>query len=163
MGGKTQIDILFEELQALLPTCDSHYIRNKLKSVQRGLDALNQENRISLPADDVALVQKAQALMARNIQTPLTIAQIAEACGTSPTKLKKAFRIVLDDTVFRWYRALRIERSKRLLVETNLSIARIAALSGYANPSKFSKAFLQQVGASPRDWRAQARKDASFQ
>ena len=161
MDDHAHIERLFLEIQELLPDCSAPYIRRKIRELQGVLEERDQAG--NMPAylgDEARIVSDAQALMAANMQPPLTIAQLAEACGTSPTTLKKAFRNVLDTPVFQWYRDLRIEHSKKLLLETDLSIARVAAAVGYANPSKFSRAFQEHEGATPRTWRSQALRQA---
>ena len=49
---------------------------------------------------------------------------------------------------------LRIERSRRLLLETDQSITAIAASLGYARPAEFTRAFTQRTGQTPGAFRA---------
>ena len=159
MDDGTRIDQLFAEIRALLPSCDALHVRRQIAELQVALELVERSGERPLAADDdAAIVRKAQALMADNIQTPLTIAELANSCDTSPTKLKRTFRSVLDTSVFQWYRTLRIEHSERLLIETDLPIAQIAASVGYANPSKFSRAFQEHTGTTPRSWRSRMRR-----
>ena len=160
MVDNARIDELFAEMWALLPDCDTHHARQKTTELLGLIDSIDARGTDVLDADaDARIVGAAQTLMVRNIQTPLPISELAEACGISSTRLKNAFRAVLDTSVFQWYRALRIERAQQLLLETNLPISRVAAAVGYANPSKFSKAFQEHVGESPRTWRSAKHRE----
>ena len=47
----------------------------------------------------------------------------------------------------------RIEMAKRLLAETNLSIANVGKQVGYADAAYFSKLFTKVVGIRPKDFR----------
>ncbi len=47
----------------------------------------------------------------------------------------------------------RVERSKLLLKQPNLTINQITLECGFANPSHFARCFRQQVGMSPKQFR----------
>ena len=53
---------------------------------------------------------------------------------------------------------LRIEEAKRLMLETDLKLAAIAAATGFCNASYFSKTFRRLAGCVPRTWRARHRQ-----
>ncbi len=48
---------------------------------------------------------------------------------------------------------VRFSKSKALLINSNLSIAKIAYSVGYNNPAHFTKLFTKRVGYSPQDYR----------
>ena len=48
---------------------------------------------------------------------------------------------------------LRLEKAKRLLQESDLSIDEISAAVGYANTSSFRRKFKQETGISPSQMR----------
>jgi AraC-like DNA-binding protein len=50
-----------------------------------------------------------------------------------------------------------VDRAQRLLLESDLALADVAALVGFRTQAHFSNAFKQQVGASPAQWRRQMR------
>lgn len=53
---------------------------------------------------------------------------------------------------------LRVERAQSLLVETNWTIARVAAAVGYADAAYFSRLFARRVGQPPSQFRAQQQR-----
>lgn len=55
----------------------------------------------------------------------------------------------------------RMEFAEQLLRDRSRSIASIAELTGFANHSGFSRAFHRWRGMTPREFRAQARRDLS--
>lgn len=101
----------------------------------------------------------AEALMKRDMSKTMTISELAQAVGVSPTVLKEAFKETFGMPVYAWYRDFRMQCACEMLVDRpQSSIGEIAAEVGYSNPSKFSKAFAKCVGATPRAWRsAQSR------
>lgn len=102
----------------------------------------------------VELASRAQQIMMGNLETPITITTLATMCGTSPTVLKEAFRETFGQPIYQWYRAYRIKRAAETLKTTDLTIAEVASSVGYANPSKFTKAFSDTMGETPHAWRS---------
>lgn len=102
----------------------------------------------------VRVALRAQQEMTRDVSQPKTIPTLAAICGTSPTVLKEAFRETFGVPIYTWYREYRVHLAADALLESDLSIAEVAASVGYSNPSKFTKAFADTMGTTPREWRA---------
>jgi AraC-like DNA-binding protein len=51
----------------------------------------------------------------------------------------------------------RIEESKYLLAETDLSLSQVAQLLGFSSPSYFSQVFRRTQGISPMEYRQNTR------
>lgn len=95
----------------------------------------------------------ARAAMDGSIAAPLTIPQLADACATSPTVLKEAFREEFGLPVYEWYRRLRMLRASELLCAGEAAVGEVARAVGYSNASKFARAFSECMGASPSVYR----------
>lgn len=95
----------------------------------------------------------ARGAMDGSLAEPLTIPQLADACSTSPTVLKESFRDEFGLPVYEWYRRLRMLRASELLCEGAAAVGEVARKVGYANPSKFARAFSDCMGASPSVYR----------
>lgn len=95
----------------------------------------------------------AREAMELHVSAPLTIPQLAEACGISPTVLKESFRAEFGVPVYEWYRRLRMLRAADLLCEGSRTVGEVAAEVGYANASKFARAFADCMGAAPSAFR----------
>ncbi len=96
----------------------------------------------------------AREAMGASIAEPLTIPELAEACSTSPTVLKEAFRDEFGVPVYEWYRRLRMLRASEKLGTGAAAVAGVAAEVGYSNASKFARAFADCMGVSPSAYRA---------
>ncbi len=96
----------------------------------------------------------ARTAMDGNVEHPLTIPELAQACSTSPTVLKESFREEFGLPVYEWYRRLRMLRASELLCEGGVVVGEVARRVGYANPSKFARAFSDCMGAAPSAFRA---------
>ena len=149
-----RFDELFEAIEEVAPSCDPEHVR---AHVYRLLHRLGSSGTIASDGvgdSSAKLAQRAREIMQMHVQASLTIEQVAAACRTSSSALKQAFKLTYGMPIGQWYRAYRIDQAQRLLLETDLSIALVAASVGYANPSKFAKAFRSQTGESPKAWRA---------
>lgn len=74
----------------------------------------------------------------------------------SPTHIRRLYRERFGCSPMETLMELRIRRAKALLSgdsRSPISIAQIAALSGFPDPYYFSRIFKQRVGCSPRDYR----------
>lgn len=93
-------------------------------------------------------------LMDSHIEDGLPIARIAALSGIGLRDLERRFRRHIGVSPGAYYRSLRLAMSRRLLEETDLSIAEIAARSGFGSPSALARAFSARYARSPRAFRA---------
>ena len=93
-------------------------------------------------------------LLQRNLETPLTLEELAEAAGYSCRQLERQFKAVLNETPSRYYRNLRVDLARSLLFETEMSVTEIAAATGFETANHFAKVFRERFGVSPTRARA---------
>lgn len=105
------------------------------------------------PATRAEIARCARTLMRQNVESPLTIGELARRCQTSPTVLKESFRAEYGMPVHEWYRRFRMLRAADLLRVGSGSISDVARAVGYSNASKFAQAFSACMGATPSAWR----------
>jgi LacI family transcriptional regulator len=65
---------------------------------------------------------------------------------------------VLGRTVTEEIRRVRIEKAKRELTWSDLSVQEIAVRTGFSSNARLCEAFRRDVGSSPRDYRAKRHK-----
>ena len=73
--------------------------------------------------------------------------------GANESKLKKGFRDLFGMGVFERLLHYRMERAKKLLLETSMREKEIAALTGYRHLTSFIHIFKRRYGLSPREYR----------
>ena len=88
-------------------------------------------------------------LMNRHIDTPLSMDELADAAGYSRRHLERLFRDAVGKTPGEFYRALRMERGRNLLITTDLTLMEVAMACGFASVSHFSKSFRTSFGIAP--------------
>ncbi|WP_203899712.1 helix-turn-helix domain-containing protein [Virgisporangium aliadipatigenens] len=93
------------------------------------------------------------------LRPDLNPAVIAAAHGISLRYLHRIFQQHHHTSVGADIRTRRLERARRELIDPclgHLSVAAIAARSGFDRPADFTRAFRRHVGMSPRDYRTRA-------
>ncbi len=99
-----------------------------------------------------------------NYTTALSTAQLAAQFHYEETYLCRRFRQQTGLSVLAYCHALRLNRARLLLEESDQSIARIGAQCGYDTVSYFIRKFSEQFGMTPARWRrtyAQREKSRS--
>ena len=94
------------------------------------------------------------ALMHARWNEPLALARIAAAAGMSRSSFAERFKTVTGTSPMSYLAHWRLLKSRRLLVDRELSIARIASLCGHRSTEGYSRAFKRAFGLSPARWRA---------
>lgn len=89
-----------------------------------------------------------------------TIEKIAAECNVSKSQLFRLFRTTFDQSPAQWLKSYRLSQSRRMLVDTDSSIAEIAFEIGYKDPLHFSRDFKKSVGVSPSQFRKNESQEA---
>jgi len=110
---------------------------------------------------DAVIVGAAKRLIADNLATLPTLAEIARSVGTYREKLSQLFREQTGMTVFSFIREERILRGMQLLKETEMDVQDIALLIGFNNAGNFATAFRERTGATPSAYRQSLAHGAS--
>ena len=84
---------------------------------------------------------------------PIAVKEIARASRLSRRMLELRFRRSVGCTIHEKIQEVRLERAKRLLAETDQSIAKVAQAAGFASSGYFSKVFHRALGMPPADYR----------
>ncbi len=98
-------------------------------------------------------LRRALEFMHDNCGRELSLAEIAAAAYLSEFHFARLFKKITGTTPHGYLASLRIERARRLLAETDLSIVEIGAQVGYASQSHFTKVFRTATGLTPRAFR----------
>jgi AraC-like DNA-binding protein len=100
-----------------------------------------------------SLAERARDAMERSVALGMNIEQVCRAFGVGRTTLFTAFKEAFGQSPMEVLNRIRIERAQELLRGTDLSIAEVAAASGYGELSYFGRRFRCQVGTTPSAYR----------
>jgi transcriptional regulator GlxA family with amidase domain len=107
-------------------------------------------------------LQKAIEMMMANIETPLRMEEVAGLSGLRLRRMERMFKSNLDTSPASFYRGLRLEKARELLLHTNLSTLEIGVLTGFSSSSHFAMAYQRHYGMRPTDTRHPTKGAASM-
>lgn len=98
-------------------------------------------------------VRRAERFVRKNLQRPLTIAEIANAAHVSPRTLARRTRACVGLSPLGLLQRLRVERAAHLLGTTALSFDEITQRVGYEDPGALRGLLRRELGATARSLR----------
>ena len=99
------------------------------------------------------LINKARLRIREELESPLTIQQVADDLGMSYSNFRKLFKEYTGLSPATYQQDLRLQRAKELLTTTNMSIKEIAYQLNFDSPDYFSAKFKIKTGRKPSDLR----------
>lgn len=150
-GGSVPLDMMLRIVEA-------RFGRERMQAVaaQFILDRSrtgNEAQPVSTLADAPPALMRAMRLIERDIDRPLRISGIAADVGLSVRQLERLFRRHADCTPAVYIVGVRLERARRLLQQTGMSITNVSLACGFVSPAHFSTAYRSRFGCAPRDER----------
>ncbi|MFO1090753.1 MAG: GlxA family transcriptional regulator [Hyphomicrobiales bacterium] len=106
---------------------------------------------------------RALEMMENAVETPLRTAEVAGRVGVSMRHLERLFSEYVGCTPSQQYLRIRLDRARKLLRSTSLSVMEVALACGFASASHFARAYKAHHGLSPRDDRASDYEPAQIQ
>jgi AraC family transcriptional regulator len=102
-----------------------------------------------------AQVRYVTTFIEEHLEQDLTLDAIASLIQLSPHYFASLFKQSVGQSPHQYVLQSRIERSKQLLKQPELSIAQVAQCVGFQNQSHFTTAFHRSVGCTPKAYRSQ--------
>lgn len=102
-------------------------------------------------SQDLLPKQIAQAIQhfAEHIENPVQISDVAEAVGLSTRSLGRGFKKSTGQSPINYYRKMRMNQARQLVLYTSESIAEVSYLVGYSTPSTFMRHYRETFGVTP--------------
>jgi transcriptional regulator GlxA family with amidase domain len=88
-------------------------------------------------------------LMEAHVDRPLTISAIARRAGVAARALEIIFRKSIGETPGAYYLRLRLNAARRLVLDTQVRMAEVAARTGFSSAASFSRAFSRAFRVAP--------------
>ena len=83
---------------------------------------------------------------------PLNISELAKMCDITPEYFRRVFRDFFGDSPVMHINKMKISRAKELLMSGMYSVSEVCELSGYSDPSHFSREFKKATGFCPSEY-----------
>jgi transcriptional regulator GlxA family with amidase domain len=105
-------------------------------------------------------IQSALAYAKRNLQTALSVEQLADAAHLSPRQFSRAFKAETGQSPAKAVENLRVEAARLMMEQGRLPIDTVAQETGFADRERMRRAFLRAFGQPPQVIRRNAREAA---
>ena len=108
-------------------------------------------------------IQTSLDFIRHNFQKPLKLSEMAEMEHMSETSYRVAFKTAMHMHFKDYIHLLRVTQAKQILVQTELSVSKVALESGYSNINQFYMVFEKYVGQSPFQYRKSERSTLNYE
>ena len=98
-------------------------------------------------------IEDVKRYIREHLHEPLNRERLAAVAGFSIPHFHRVFTAQVGESAASYIRRLRLERAGRKLRMGAVDITEVALAAGYDSHAAFSKAFRQQFGLSPREFR----------
>lgn len=143
-------------LNELLRCKNIHQMQEKLMKVCAKLCEYINSNKKS---HNVELKDRIIQFLNKNYaDNNISLVWAADELGLNSTYLSYFFKEQVGETFINYITRLRIEKSKRILEDTSMTLQEIAEKIGYTNSGVFIKAFKKLEGCTPGKYREAAGK-----
>ena len=99
------------------------------------------------------LIDRVILFLQKNYSRDIRLEELGRLVNLHPRYLCTLFRQITGSTVIEYVKDIRIEKAKRLLLYTALSITEIALDVGFGSSQYFSRVFSRSEGVDPRTYR----------
>lgn len=99
-------------------------------------------------------VVEAVTAMENHVADPLTLSQLALTTGVSARQLNRLFQETFGQSAMAYYRKLRLDVGRRLVMGSRMRLNEIAEATGFSTAAHFSNQYLQTFNLRPKDDRA---------
>lgn len=149
-------------LQPLIERIEFMYRNNRIKTATAYLNAvigelLEQMELEERGGSDRDITVQILSYCEEHYMQNITVNSIAEALYISQSYVSKVFAQKLRYGFREYINALRIQKAKSLLLNTDKKILDVMLECGFQNQSSFNRVFREVTGLSPRDYRAEKK------
>ncbi len=124
-----------------------------LHSLKERLDKEKRGNQMSQSDDEDQTIRLVKQFVLTRLDQDVSLQYVAEQVYLNPQYLSALFKTKTGGNYSDYVTACRMDKAKKLLVESKLKIYEIAHLCGYSNANHFMGVFRQVCGYKPSEYR----------
>ncbi|MBU2996787.1 AraC family transcriptional regulator [Cellulophaga baltica] len=128
------------------------FLESKTLELLSSKTDLNKKEKNNSTAKKIYSVEK---IISSNLNKQYTISMLSKQIFVNENTLKKEFKRLFGESIFKYSLNIRMEEAKKLLYQTNKPIYEIAELVGYKNATHFTAAFKKNQQLTPKQFRKQ--------
>ncbi|CAG7659085.1 helix-turn-helix domain-containing protein [Paenibacillus allorhizosphaerae] len=104
-----------------------------------------------------SVMGKAQQTLKKLAFESFQLREVAASLGLSPSRFSKGYKTAYGETPIQFVTGLRLEKVKKLLAETKMTLDQISECCGYQNGFYLNRVFTKNVGITPLHYRKMHR------
>jgi signal transduction histidine kinase/DNA-binding response OmpR family regulator len=129
------------------------------KALKFGGSNKELEKRNALPTEEMVFIEKLYQTVEENLEKEaFNTHDLAKAMMMSRTQLYRKTKAYNNQSPSFLIRKIRLEKAQNLLIDSNLSIGRIAQQTGFRDQSYFTKVFSKVYHLTPSEYRNNNKK-----
>jgi len=144
------------EAAALLDGLMSGRIQQPRQILTEALHVVRRQSSDVMAMDDREVAQ-ALRFIHENGGRPIRVGEIIRRLALSRRALEIRFQRAVGRSIHDEIQRVRLERAKRLLLETDMPLPQVAEASGFTTASYLAQVFRRQTGMTPARYRRRAR------
>ncbi len=132
-----------------------NYLELLLIELMRGETEKENAEVLFLPREELGerISKQVIAFLKDNLHRSLDIAEICRALNYNKSYLFRQFKQSTNCSIMAYFTKMKMERAKRLLRESDLSVTEIADKLAFDTPNYFSKTFKKITGFTPLQYK----------
>lgn len=138
--------IYFELLEVVEPERERRYIKRNI------IDPILEERNMLLEKRSYSMMEEIEKLLSES-KGNISLTECADALGVHPTYIWKILKMEKGTSFAEYLEEYKLEEAKRLLLNTSMSVAEIAAELNYTNAQNFIRFFSKCTGVTPGKFR----------
>lgn len=149
-GGEASVDLMLKLIAQEHGADLANSVADMM--IHTGIRTDKDDQRLSIPTRiGVRHPKLARVIrmMEENLEEPISPSDLAKEVGMSTRQLERLFRRYLDRSPKRYYMELRLNKSRNLLLQTEMSVINVALACGFSSPSHFSKCYRSHFETTP--------------
>ncbi len=120
--------------------------------------AQKEDRETELPNGENAIILRTQRIISQRCREKLTVPVVAKYADVSPSYLTALFQKHLNISPGEYIRRVKLQESKMLIREGELSFMEIAEKLQYSTLQQFSRQFKDKFGMTPSEYAKQVRQ-----
>lgn len=98
-----------------------------------------------------SLVSRAALLFSERLEDPVSIAEVAETLGVTPRQIERAFKKATGQSPSHFYRGVRMNAARQMVLYSKDSIAQVAGAVGYTTTTPLIGHYRAAFGVTPQE------------
>ena len=157
---RLRLESIAAELEMQAPGYEE-LTRAELRIILLHCARLVASSRVATADGSSRLISDALHFIDANYRRPITLADVAKAVNRSRAYLTDRMHRDTGQTVGAWITERRMAEARRLLLETDMDIARIARSVTFLDGPYFRRLFKRMHGMPPGEWRVARRREVA--